>query len=64
VEPEEARSGATDIAAGQVHGLALKDGEVFAWGDDGSGQTTVPVEAQSGVTTIASGAGHCLALTS
>jgi hypothetical protein len=29
--PEEARSGATDIAAGQVHGLALKDGGVIAW---------------------------------
>jgi alpha-tubulin suppressor-like RCC1 family protein len=53
----------TAIASGRYHALALKDGKVIAWGDNGSGQTTVPVEAQSGVTVIASGPGHCLALT-
>ncbi len=36
--------------------MALKnDGSVVAWGDNGGGQTTVPVAAQSGVTAIAAG---------
>ena len=37
---------------------------VLAWGNNGSGQTTVPVAAQSGVTAIAAGYGHTVALKS
>ena len=35
---------------------------VAAWGDNSSGQTTVPAAAQSGVTAIAAGYLHTLAL--
>ena len=35
---------------------------VAAWGDNSSGQTTVPVAAQSGVTAIAAGWSHTVAL--
>ena len=36
---------------------------VGVWGDNGYGQTTVPVAAQSGVTAIAAGGLHIVALT-
>ena len=58
-----AQSGVTAIAAGDYHTVALKsDGTVVAWGDNGYGQTTVPVAAQSGVTAIAAGGYHTVAL--
>ena len=53
--PVEAQSGVTAIAGGDGHALALKDGQVIAWGLRGDEQATVPVEAQSGVTAIAAG---------
>ncbi|MES2920960.1 MAG: immunoglobulin domain-containing protein [Verrucomicrobiota bacterium] len=37
-------------------------GTVVAWGNNGNGQTTVPVAAQSGVTAIAAGIVHTVAL--
>ena len=56
-------SGVMAIAAGGDHTVALKnDGSVVAWGDNGYGQTTVPVAAQSGVTAIAAGGSHTVAL--
>jgi alpha-tubulin suppressor-like RCC1 family protein len=69
-------SGATAIAAGDDHALALLgDGEVSAWGANGAGQlgrgteggtsnlpTVVP--GLSGVTAVAAGAHHSLALLS
>jgi hypothetical protein len=43
--------------------VALKnDGSVVAWGNNGLGQTTVPVAAQSGVTAITAGGYHTVAL--
>ncbi len=38
------------------------EGSVFAWGLNGSGQTTVPASAQSGVLAIAAGGSHTVAL--
>ncbi|MFO1499271.1 MAG: RCC1 repeat-containing protein [Verrucomicrobiota bacterium] len=56
-------SGVTAIAAGWGFTVALmNDGSVVAWGDNDSGQTTVPVAAQSGVTAIAAGGAHTVAL--
>jgi hypothetical protein len=55
-------SGATAIAAGAFHSLALKqDGTVVAWGDNGYGQSTVPA-GLSGVTAIAAGYDHSWAV--
>ncbi len=62
--PTNVMDDATGIAGGVFHSLALKDGRVWAWGDNTSGQTNVPVEAQSGITEIAGGAGFSLALNS
>jgi len=48
------------VAAGNNFALALDaDGRVWAWGDNSSGQTTVPAGALSGVTKIT--AGHSFA---
>jgi hypothetical protein len=41
---------------------AQSPGSVVAWGDNSSGQTTVPVAAQSGVTAIAAGGVHTVAV--
>lgn len=60
--PAETQSGVDAIAAGNDHSLALKDGEVIAWGSNEYGQTTVPAEARSGVDAIAAGAWVSLAL--
>jgi hypothetical protein len=44
------------VAAGNNFALALDaDGRVYAWGDNSSGQTTVPVGAESGVTKVTAG---------
>jgi len=54
--------GVTAIAAGDSHTVALKgDGTVVAWGDNGSGKTTVPT-GLGGVTAIAAGTSHTAAL--
>jgi hypothetical protein len=60
--PAKALNGATAIAAGVRHALALKNGRVIAWGFMADGRGAVPVEAQSGVTSIAAGYVHSLAL--
>ena len=50
------------IAAGTYHTVALKnDGTVVAWGNNGSGQRTVPA-GLAGVTQIAAGASHTVTL--
>jgi alpha-tubulin suppressor-like RCC1 family protein len=67
-------SGVSVIAAGKRHSLAIRNGGVWAWGDNGSGQlgtgdttdTKVPVAIagtlSSGVSAIAAGANHSLAI--
>jgi len=63
--PDEAKSGATQVAGGCNHSLALKSsGKVVAWGDDTFHQTEVPPGAQSGVIAISAGCEHSLALKS
>jgi len=57
--------GVVAIAAGIGHTLALKsDGTVVAWGNNNSGQTTVPTYLQGGVVAIAAGGNTRLAMTS
>ena len=59
----EALSGVSDVATGNQHALALKNGRVIAWGTASAyGQASAPAEAQAGVTAIAAGGGHSLAL--
>ena len=54
--------GATAIAAGLFHSLALRsDGTVVAWGSNGEGQIDMPAGLH-GVTAVAAGASHSLAL--
>ena len=55
---------ATAIAAGYNHSLAIKGGRAWAWGQNTSGQTNVPVAAQSGVSQVAGGGTFSLALKS
>ena len=65
-------TGVGAIAGGRYHSLALKDGTVWAWGFNDSGQlgdgttinrtTPVQVSGLTGVAAIASGYGHSLAL--
>jgi alpha-tubulin suppressor-like RCC1 family protein len=62
IVPSDALGGVTAIAGGYLHTIALKDGQVFAWGDNSDGQRTIPSGAQSGITAIASGANHNIAL--
>lgn len=74
--PVQQLSGVTALAAGSEHALALLgDGEVAAWGGNGSAQLgngsqggtsnlPTPVGGLSGVTAIAAGAHHSLALLS
>ena len=62
IVPNAAKSGVTAIAAGDSHTIALKDGAVLAWGDNGSGQCDIPASANSGVTAIADGGYHTIAL--
>ncbi|MCG8918665.1 hypothetical protein L6E12_23050 [Actinokineospora sp. PR83] len=62
--PSSLSSGATAIAVGTAHALAVKSGGAIAWGDNASGQTTVPTAATSGVAAVAAGNSHSLALKS
>ena len=51
------------VASLAVGGTAMgQAGAVVAWGENGSGQCTVPASAQSGVTAIAGGEDHAIAL--
>ena len=55
-------SGASALAGGLHHSLALRsDGTVAAWGFNGNGQTTLPA-GLSNVVALAAGSGHGLAL--
>ncbi len=52
----------TALAGGASHSLALKaDGTVVGWGNNGSGQTTIPARATN-VVVLAAGYSHNLAL--
>ena len=60
--PTEAQSGVTAIAAAWQSALALKNGQVLAWGSTYYGICNLPEETQAGVTAIAGGANHAMAL--
>lgn len=62
--PTNVMAGVTNIAAGYHHSLAVKNGQVWGWGLNTSGQTTVPVSAQSDVKQVAGGEAFSLALKS
>ncbi|WP_424185654.1 RCC1 domain-containing protein [Actinokineospora sp. G85] len=55
-------AGATDIAVGTTHALAVKNGAVLAWGSNNWGETSVPAAAASGVTKVAASNTHSLAV--
>jgi hypothetical protein len=58
-------SGFSAIAAGGTHALALKDGHVWAWGNNSSGQTTLPAVVtnyQGNFVAVSAGADFSLAL--
>ena len=56
-------SGFSAIAAGGFHALALRNGYVYAWGDDSYGQTTLPGSVTGqGFVAVAAGANFSLAL--
>ena len=60
--PTNVMSGASSISAGYNHSLAVKNGRVWAWGENTYGQTNVPLFAESGVTNVAGGGDFSLAL--
>ena len=62
--PTNVMSGASSLAAGYNHSLAVKDGRAWAWGENTFGQTNVPILAQTGVTNVVGGADFSLALKS
>jgi alpha-tubulin suppressor-like RCC1 family protein len=39
--PDAALSGVSAIAGGGYHTIALKNGDIFAWGDNSQGQRTI-----------------------
>lgn len=53
--------GVSAFSAGWYHNLAVKDGRVWAWGNNTNGQCTVPVLAQSEVVDVAAGQSFSLA---
>lgn len=55
-------TGVTAIAGGDKHTVALKNGAVFAWGNNYDGQCTTPTSATSGVTAIGAGQNHTVAV--
>ena len=55
-------TGVSAIAGGAYHTIALKNGEVLAWGWNQNGQCTIPLAAKAGVTAIAGGYAHTIAL--
>ena len=55
-------TGVSAIAGGSGHTIALKNGEVLAWGLNVCGQCNIPAAAQIGVTAIAGGYLHTIAL--
>ena len=60
--PTNIVSGASSIAAGYYHSLAVKDGRVWAWGNNADGQLTMPGSALSGVSNVAGGMRFSMAL--
>ncbi|RJQ80444.1 PKD domain-containing protein [Pseudonocardiaceae bacterium YIM PH 21723] len=63
--PPEVAGGVVAISSGSAHDLALKaDGSVYAWGENGHGETSVPDAARRDVVAIAAGDLHNLALSS
>ena len=60
--PTAAQSGVSAIAGGGQHTIALKGGEVLAWGSNQYGQCTIPDAANSGVSAIACGGYFTIAL--
>jgi alpha-tubulin suppressor-like RCC1 family protein len=72
-DPQVELSGASDVAGGREHALALIDGTVHAWGSDAKGQvgngsplanvlSPVPVPLPSAATAVTTGHYHSLAL--
>ena len=60
--PVEALSGATAIAAGYHHSLAVVDSCTYAWGLDDYGQSTVPTAGRTNVVAVAAGEGFSAAI--
>ena len=60
--PVEALSGATAIAAGYHHSLAVVDSCTYAWGLDDQGQCTVPTAGRTNVVSVAAGEGFSAAI--
>jgi hypothetical protein len=62
--PTTAATGVSAISLGYDHMLALKNGAVIAWGNNGDGQATVPTEAKQGIVAVSAGYLTSLALKS
>jgi subtilisin family serine protease len=60
--PNDALSGATAIAAGGNHSLAIVNGAVIGWGDNSKNQRTIPGDLTSAVSAISAGVEHSVAL--
>ena len=62
--PTNTMDDADAVAGGSYHSFSIKDGRVWAWGNNDSGQTIVPAEAQSDVLEAVGGANFSMALKS
>ena len=69
--PASVLTGATDVAGGREHALALAGGTVFSWGSDAKGQVgngaplvnvQSPVSVLTGATAVTTGHYHSMAL--
>lgn len=60
--PVEALSGATAIAAGYHHSLAVVDSQTYAWGRNEQGQCDVPSAGRTNVAAVAAGDQFSVAL--